>query len=122
MKKIITIAFILFLSAKTNIALSDVRLPSILGDHMVLQQNQDALLWGWSDATEKIVISTSWDTVTYKTTGTRDANWSIKIKTPKANNFGNINAFTVNFLLVNKYHKPNNKRKTRFTEINSTNA
>jgi sialate O-acetylesterase len=86
MKKNITIIFILLLSIKINVALSDVRLPSILSDHMVLQQNQDALLWGWSDATEKIIISTSWDTVTYKTSGTRDANWNIKIKTPQASN------------------------------------
>jgi sialate O-acetylesterase len=86
MKKIATIAFVMFLSAKINVALSDVRLSSILSDHMVLQQNQEALLWGWSDATEKIIISTSWDTITYKTSGTRDANWSLKIKTPKASN------------------------------------
>jgi sialate O-acetylesterase len=86
MKKNITIAFILLLLVKINIALGDVRLPSILSDHMVLQQNQEGLLWGWSDATEKIVVSTSWDTVTYKTTGTRDANWSLKIKTPRASN------------------------------------
>ncbi len=61
-----------------------VRLPAILGSHMVLQQNSEVKLWGWSSPAEKITIKTSWDTITYKTTGGSTAKWITKIKTPAA--------------------------------------
>ncbi len=61
-----------------------VRLPSILGSHMVLQQKSEVKLWGWSGPTEKITIKTSWDTITYQTTAESTAKWSQKIKTPVA--------------------------------------
>ena len=65
-------------------AVADVRLPSIIGSHMVLQQKSDVKLWGWSSPAEKIVISTSWDTTTYKLTATNGATWAANIKTPAA--------------------------------------
>ena len=51
---------------------------------MVLQQNSEVKLWGWCTPSEKIIIKTSWDTLTYRTKGESSAKWSIKIKTPKA--------------------------------------
>ena len=36
---------------------ADVRLPSIFGDHMVLQQDATLPVWGWADPGEKITIS-----------------------------------------------------------------
>jgi len=36
---------------------ADVRLPSLLGDHMVLQQGLPLKIWGWADVGEKIVVS-----------------------------------------------------------------
>lgn len=61
-----------------------VRLPAILGSHMVLQQNCEVKLWGWSAAAEKITITTTWDTITYTAYGESSARWSKKIKTPPA--------------------------------------
>lgn len=85
MKKMILFLFIsAFLLGATRHAQANVRLPSILGSHMVLQQKSEVTLWGWSDAQEKIVIQASWDTTHYTLTGSRDANWSLKIKTPEA--------------------------------------
>jgi len=83
-KNIAACFFSLLLSMGSLHVSANVRLPNILGSHMVLQQNSEITLWGWSDATEKISINVSWDTITYKTAGTRDANWSVKIKTPNA--------------------------------------
>ena len=65
-------------------AFADVRLPAILGSHMVLQQNTNANLWGWCEPGEAISVKTSWDTATYTTKGTAGANWKLQIKTPKA--------------------------------------
>lgn len=80
MKKIVLPCLLLL-----SISLSaQLRLPAILGDHMVLQQNSTAKIWGWCDVGEKIKLKTGWDTTTYEVTGTPDANWSIGIKTPGA--------------------------------------
>lgn len=61
-----------------------VRVPAIIGSHMVLQQNSTQKIWGWSEPGEKIVIKADWDTTYYRTTGSGNANWSISIKTPAA--------------------------------------
>ena len=44
-----------------------VTLPSVLGSHMVLQQKSFVKFWGSANPTEKITITTSWDTVSYNT-------------------------------------------------------
>lgn len=63
---------------------AEVRLPAILGSHMVLQQKSEVNLWGWCSPSEKINIKASWDTTRYVTTGTSGARWSMKIRTPGA--------------------------------------
>jgi len=62
----------------------NVRLPAVIGSHMVLQQKTDVTIWGWSDAGEEVKLRTTWDTTTYKTVGSSSAKWSLKIKTPAA--------------------------------------
>lgn len=37
-------------------ALADVRLPSLISDHMVLQRSQAAPIWGWADAGETVTV------------------------------------------------------------------
>ncbi len=61
-----------------------VRLPSILGSHMVLQQKSTVKLWGWSAPAEKITIQVGWDTTNYTVTASRGARWLAEIKTPSA--------------------------------------
>lgn len=65
-------------------ALADIRLPAIIGSHMVLQQNSDCKLWGWSEPAEKISVNGSWDTVNYRTVADGNGKWMLAIKTPKA--------------------------------------
>ena len=74
----------LILTFSAIIAPAAVRLPSILGSHMVLQQNSEVKLWGWCSPAEKITIKTNWDTITYRTIGESSAKWLQKIKTPAA--------------------------------------
>lgn len=78
---------ILFLSIILGMVMSSfafVRLPSIIGSHMVLQQNATVNLWGWSSPAEKISIEVGWDTTKYTATGSRGARWVAEIKTPPA--------------------------------------
>ena len=48
---------------------AEVRLPSILGNHMVLQQKSEVNLWGWCSHAEMITVKSSWDTTKYKIAG-----------------------------------------------------
>lgn len=60
-----------------------LRLPSILSDHMLLQQNTEVKFWGWSapKAIVKIIPSWNQDTIIVKTT--EKAKWETKLKTPQ---------------------------------------
>ena len=78
------VVVLLFIGGGSYRLAAEVRLPSILGSHMVLQQKSEVNLWGWCAPAEKILVKTSWDTTRYVTTGTSGAKWTVKIKTPSA--------------------------------------
>ena len=40
------------------LAQGKVKLPAMMGDHMVLQQNSSVKLWGWADG-KKVTVTTS---------------------------------------------------------------
>jgi sialate O-acetylesterase len=63
---------------------ADIRLPSVISNNMVLQQQSEVKLWGWSAPAEKIYVTTSWNNKTDSTIATRDANWQIFVNTPVA--------------------------------------
>src|SRR5690349_23235581 len=71
----------LFLSISLS---AKIRLPAVIGSHMVLQQRSEVTIWGWSDVSETIKLKASWDTTTFTATGSTSAKWEIKIKTPGA--------------------------------------
>ena len=41
---------------------SEVRLPSVFGEHMVLQQGQRLPVWGWADPDESVTVSVAGQT------------------------------------------------------------
>ena len=77
-------SFLLLLILTNSSSFANIRLPSILGSHMVLQQKSDVKLWGWADPNERITIKTDWDTATLKTVGSSGATWMVHLKTPPA--------------------------------------
>ncbi len=85
MKKIFLLVILLGALVFSNLVTSaEVRLPAILGNHMVLQQKSEVNLWGWCSPAEMITVKCSWDTTKYVTKGTSGAKWILKIKTPSA--------------------------------------
>ena len=62
---------------------SEIILPSLFSDHMVLQQNTSAPIWGWATPGVGIKLSTSWD-INMKTTTDKDGKWLVEIPTPKS--------------------------------------
>lgn len=65
-------------------AVANIRLPSVIGSNMVLQQKSKVKLWGWCSPSERIVITNSWSNSSDTVYGTRDANWKVSIQTPAA--------------------------------------
>ncbi len=81
MKKIfLLLPFLAFLLS----GYAGVRLPAIIGSHMVLQQKSRVKIWGWCEPLEKITVRAGWDTTTYTATGTPEAKWECYINTPAA--------------------------------------
>ena len=74
------IAFLL-ISSQT---LAQLRLPAIIGDHMVLQQNSTVKLWGWAGPSEEVTVRASWDNDLIRTTAGNGGRWEMEIKTPAA--------------------------------------
>jgi sialate O-acetylesterase len=64
------------------ISLANIRLPKLVGDHMVLQREVDIPIWGWADANEEVTIT--FNGKTYKTMPNADKKWQIFLPKIKA--------------------------------------
>lgn len=62
---------------------AELKLPAIIGDHMVLQQNQAVPIWGWDAPGTKITVSFA--SRNYSATAGADGKWMVKL-TPQAAN------------------------------------
>ena len=80
----------LFLSACLT-ASADVRLPSLFGDHMILQQQQKNTIWGWASPGENVSVTASWG-ATASTTAGADGKWKLFLDTPA---FGTGHSLTI---------------------------
>ena len=67
----------------TSLVMAQVSCPHFFSDHMVLQREAQANVWGWAKANENIVISGSWGKQV-KTKANDMGEWEVKIETPKA--------------------------------------
>ncbi len=52
---------VLCLALSPSLAHADVRMPALFSDHMVIQRDTDAPIWGWADPGEAIQITCSWN-------------------------------------------------------------
>ena len=58
-------------------ARADVRLPAIFSDHMVIQGEVPATIWGWAEPGESVAVSI--DDQTKTTTADAGGHWSLKL-------------------------------------------
>ena len=79
MKKIITLALVLFVTATAS---AQLRLPTIFSDQMCLQQQQSNAVWGWATPGEKITVKASWGKEV-TATADDDGKWKLFLPTPK---------------------------------------
>src|SRR5215831_8730242 len=75
MKRLLLFPFIsvLFLAFTAR---SDVRLPALFSDNMVLQQGMDLPVWGWADDGEDVKVTFRGKTVKAKASGGK---WMVKL-------------------------------------------
>lgn len=80
LKKFLLLFIVLGLNLTTN---AQIKLPALVGDNMVLQQNSKVNLWGWAAPNEKIIIHLGWQNKPLEITANPDGNWKIAVETPK---------------------------------------
>lgn len=68
----------------SNTLHAQVKLPAIISDNMILQQNSKAALWGWAAPGEKIAITNNWDNKIITATANASGKWLTYIQTAKA--------------------------------------
>lgn len=59
-------------------------MPSIFQSDMVLQQNTNVPIWGWSQPGDTIRVLSSWQTKTYQDVALENGKWNINLPTPDA--------------------------------------
>jgi len=63
---------------------AELRLPSIISDNLVLQQDTKVNIWGWGIAGSTVIVKNSWSKVENKTIVYSNGKWKLNIQTPKA--------------------------------------
>lgn len=61
---------------------ADVKLPSVLNSHMVLQRDMPIPVWGWADAGETVTVTIGESSA--KATADADGKWKVSLPAMKA--------------------------------------
>ena len=81
-----------------NTAPSQIRLPRLISDGMVLQRDANVKIWGWTSKNEK--ISLQFSDSTYTTTSNNDGEWSIVLSGLKAGGPHQMQIFASNIIAI----------------------
>lgn len=68
----------------SGISYAEVKVPAVIGDHMVLQQQMEVPIWGWAAPGEQVKVKASWQPADASTTADENGKWMVKVKTPPA--------------------------------------
>ena len=63
---------------------AEIKLPDLISDNMVVQQEADACLWGEAKAGSTVSIRPSWTTQVFTTKAGSDGRWTTTVATPSA--------------------------------------
>ncbi|SHF95567.1 sialate O-acetylesterase [Flavobacterium fluvii] len=76
------IALIVLLFIPSNELFSQIKLPRLISNGIVLQRNVKVKIWGWASPKEKIKLE--FKTKTYSTEADQEGNWTIMLPSQKA--------------------------------------
>jgi len=74
------------LAGLAGVASADVKLPTVIDSHMVVQRDAPIVIWGWADSGEKVTVSMG-DASAEATAGD-DGTWSVSLPARKADGKG----------------------------------
>ncbi len=83
-----TLSLILSAFAFTSLCHAELKLPSIIGDHMVLQQKQEDPIWGWDTPGTTITVTFAGQVKSAK--ADKDGNWLVKLDPMPANSAAQV--------------------------------
>jgi sialate O-acetylesterase len=83
MKRTFLLTWMVAVATLMNVQ-SEIKLPAIFADHMVLQRETSTKMWGKADANKRVTVVTSWNLKRYTTNSDANGNWQIDITTPRA--------------------------------------
>lgn len=84
-RALLTLAIaILLLNFQAVVVFAEVKPAAVFTDHMVLQQNSDAAIWGWAKANTTVKLVTSWNHRSYTVKSDEAGKWNFKVSTPAA--------------------------------------
>ena len=63
---------------------AQIKLPALVSDNMVLQQNANVNLWGWAAPNETIKIKAGWQNDLVEAKADAKGNWKVSVPTPSA--------------------------------------
>ena len=78
-----TLTIIALLAVLPALCQAKVRLPAVIGDNMVLQQQSEVKLWGWASPWATVRVKCSWGNTAVAKADAGGC-WLVKIKTPGA--------------------------------------
>ena len=90
MKKTL-ITFILTLFCASVLNAQQLRLPTVLGDGMVLQQNENVNIWGWAKPSAKVSVKAQWLDKEVNAKADDEGKWAVALATPA----GNYDKYTI---------------------------
>lgn len=67
-----------------SLRITNVTLPNIFGDNMVLQRNAEVKIWGWANPNEEVTLVSGWNNLEYKVVANNQGQWELHFKTPEA--------------------------------------
>ena len=80
-KKVLLFAL---LAAMATAGQAKVRLPHLVSDNMVIQQQTDVRLWGWAKPGKKVTATVSWSDQKAEAKADKEGRWLLTVKSPKA--------------------------------------
>src|SRR5690554_963194 len=74
---LVTFFFFTFLEGSA----AHLRLPALVGNHMVLQQQSTVNVWGWGKPGSRVSVSAGWDATPVSTVTGKDGLWKLNLQT-----------------------------------------
>jgi sialate O-acetylesterase len=124
MKRILSIILCAFVAPLTIWA--EVKLPAIFSDNMVMQRDQEVVIWGWADKNEKVDVTFNGRKLTTKADQT--GNWKVTLRpAPYGGPYtltvnGKNSSLTLKNILVGDVWLCSGQSNMEWTVANSMNA